>query len=161
MSFAFTAKTLAFVVAASFVLFLLLGVLGRWAVVYSDSEATQTWKEYVLGMQGAIDGKPEAGAASVLYSAFVRLVAAIVIGGVLTSFLCALAERFSQMKLQGLLVPALRDHFVIFGYNEITNDLIRALLVPDPRSGEDFARWTPLEGALSDSADTLVDLLTK
>lgn len=126
-------------------LFLLLGVAGRhWADVYDATDcATQTWKQFLFGLLGSIDAKPEAGAGSVLYSAFVRLVGAVVIGGVITSFLCALAERLAEMKLRGLLVPVLRDHFVVVGYGAMTDDLIRVLL--DPPEGEDLAHWVPQE----------------
>lgn len=45
------------------------------------------------------------------------------------------------MKLRGLLVPVLRDHFVVVGHGAMTDDLIRVLL--DPPEGADLAHWAP------------------
>ena len=145
VSFTLSAKMLGRILLLAVGLFLLLGVAGRhWADVYDAADcAPQTWKQFLFGLLGSIDAKPEAGAGSVLYSAFVRLVGAVVIGGVITSFLCALAERLAEMKLRGLLVPVLRNHFVVVGYGAMTDDLIRALL--DPPEGEDLAYWVPQE----------------
>lgn len=143
VAFGFTARTLLFVCLASLLLFALLGLGGSWAVTYANSDAPQNWKEYVCAILGITNGKPEAGSGSVLYSVLVRLLATIVIGGVVTSFLCALANRVSEMKLRGLLVPSLRDHYVVFGYCDITKDILHALLVPDIQNAGDFAQWTP------------------
>lgn len=146
VSFVFSGKMFLLALLASFLLFAILGALGWWAVIYANSNEPQNWKEYVFGILGIINGKPEAGAGSVLYSAFVRLLAAIAIGGVLTSFLCALAERFAQMKLRGILVPYMRGHFVVFGFGEISKVLIKSILFPDSCSDGDLALWIPLDG---------------
>ena len=144
ISFTMSAKMLLLVLLLAAGLFLLVGFAGYWADVYNATdEATQTWKEFLFGLLGAIDAKPEAGAGSVLYSAIVRLMGAVVIGGVITSILCALAERLSEMKLRGLLVPVLRNHFVVVGHGPMTEELIRTLL--EPPAGEDLAHWAPQE----------------
>ena len=149
VSFTLSAKMLLRLLLLAVVLFLLLGVIGQhWTEVYNSplasEPAKQTWKQYLFSLLGSIDAKPEAGAGSVLYSAFVRLAGAIVVGGVITSFFCALAERFAEMKLRGLLVPVLRNHFVVIGCGAMTDDLIRALLAPES-SEDDLAKWTPQE----------------
>lgn len=145
ISFTMCGKMLLLILLLAVGLFLLVGFVGRhWADVYdATDEATQTWKEFLFGLLGAIDAKPEADAGSVLYSAVVRLMGAVVIGGVITSFLCALAERLSEMKLRGLLVPVLRGHFVVVGHGPMTDELIRTLLAP-PAEG-DLAHWAPQE----------------
>ena len=145
VSFTLSAKMLLRTLLLAILAFLLLEIAGcHWADVYDAADsAPQTWKQFLFGLLGSIDAKPEAGVWSVLYSAFVRLVGAVVIGGVITSFLCALAERMAEMKLRGLLVPVFRDHFVVVGYGAMTDDLIRALLAPS--EGEDLAHWAPQE----------------
>lgn len=148
VSFTLSAKLLLRLLLLAFGLFMLLGFAGHgWARVYAaDCHGTQTWREFLFGLLGAIDAEPdEVGSASVIYSAFVRLLGAIVIGGVITSFLCALVERFAEMKLKGLLVPVLRDHFVVIGYGTMTDDLIRALLDPETDPADDLACWIPQE----------------
>lgn len=143
VSFTMSAKMLLRILLLAVGFFLLLGVAGReWADVYGGIN-TQTWKEFLFGLLGSIDAKPEAGAGSVLYSAVVRLLGALLIGGVITSFLCALAERLAEMKLRGLLVPVLRDHFVVVGHGPMTDELIRDLLAPP--GDEDLAHWAPQE----------------
>ena len=112
------------------VAFFVFDLLGWWARVYNvnreasdavlSGDARQTWKQFLFAILGAIDAKPEAGSGSVLYSDLVRLVGAIVVGGVVTSFFCALAERIADMKLRGLLVPVMRDHFVVVGSGAMT-----------------------------------------
>ena len=77
------------------------------------------------------------------YSAIVRLMGAVVIGGVMTSILCALAERLSEMKLRGVLGSVLRDHFVVVGHGPMTEQLIRTLFAPP--AGEDLVHWTSQE----------------
>lgn len=156
ISFAMCSKMLLLILLLAVGLFLLLGFAGRhWADVYNAADAaTQTWKEFLFGLLGAIDAKPEAGTGSVLYSAIVRLMGAVVIGGVITSFLCALAERLSEMKLRGLLVPVLRNHFVVVGHGPMTDELIRAIL--DPPAEGDLAHWAPQER--TDAADHAKDV---
>ena len=147
VSFTLSAKMLLRLLLLALGLFLLLGAAGHgWARVYAaGSHGTQTWKEYLFGLLGSIDAEPDGvGAGSVLYSAFVRLAGAIMIGGVITSFLCALVERLAEMKLRGLLVPVMRDHFVVIGCGAMTDDLLRALLAPGTPE-EDLARWAPQE----------------
>ncbi|MBR6022134.1 MAG: hypothetical protein IK066_06920 [Kiritimatiellae bacterium] len=157
VSFTLSAKMLLRILVLAAGIFLLIGALGgRWAEVYGESGG-QDWKQYLFGLLGAIDAKPEAGSLSVLYSAFVRLVGAVVIGGVITSFLCALAERLADMKLRGLLVPVLRDHFVVVGHGAMTDDLIRALLAP--QEGADLAHWVP-QGR-SEPADRARDVASR
>ncbi len=144
VSFTLSAKMLIRMLLLAVVFFLVLGMAGRWADVYDPKNPeTQTWREFLLGLLGSIDAKPEAGPGSVLYSAFVRLVGAVVIGGVITSFLCALVERFAEMKLRGALVPVMRDHFVVIGYGAMTDDLIKVLL--RPTFHDDLAHWVPQE----------------
>jgi len=119
-----------------------LGV-GIKAEVYYQSSGRHvlTFHEYLFSILGAIDADPDAAPVYAMYSAFVRLVGAILIGGVLTSFLCSLLSRFSDMTLRGLLVPVLSDHVVIVGYTALADDIIRSLLL----SGEDepYCSWYP------------------
>lgn len=119
-----------------------LGV-GIKAEVYYQSGGRHvlTFHEYLFSILGAIDADPDAAPVYAMYSAFVRLVGAILIGGVLTSFLCSLLSRFSDMTLRGLLVPVLSDHVVIVGYTALADDIIRTLLL----SGDDdpYGRWYP------------------
>ena len=61
------------------------------------------------------------------------------IGGVLTSFLCTLLDRYSDMTLHGLMYRKLSGHTVIVGYGVITDDFIRRVL----RDHEDFESWYP------------------
>ena len=147
VSFMLSAKMLLRLLLLAVGLFLLLWAAGHgWARVYAaGSHGTQTWREFLFGLLGAVDAEPDGvGGGSVLYSAFVRLAGAIVVGGVITSFFCALAERFAEMKLRGLLVPVMRDHFVVVGCGAMTDDLVRALLAPESPE-DDLARWTPKE----------------
>ena len=127
------------------IVFGILGFIG-WLMqpfVYGADDHAQSFKELLFGLLGAIDAKPEAGAGSVAYSALVRLLGAVVFGGVITSFLCARVDRYADKRKRGLLVPILRDHFVVMGYGTMTDDLIRTLL--DPAEREDLARWVPQE----------------
>ena len=127
------------------VVFALLLGAGRLIrpLVYGVDNHVQTGKELVFGLLGAIDAKPEADWVSVGYSAFVRLLGAVVFGGVITSFLCARVDRYADKRKKGLLVPALRNHFVVVGYGAVTDDLIRTLLAPE--TGMDIAHWIPQE----------------
>lgn len=67
VSFTLSAKMLLRILLLALGAFLLLGVAGgRWAEVYGDGGG-QDWKQYLFGLLGAIDAKPEAGSGSVLY----------------------------------------------------------------------------------------------
>lgn len=111
--------------------------------VYGIDQHAQDIKELIFGLLGAIDAKPDAGAGSVAYSVLVRLLGAVVFGGVITSFLCARVNRYADKRKRGLLVPAMRGHFVVVGFGAMTDDLIRAIL--DPREYEDLSHWVPQE----------------
>lgn len=127
------------------IVFCILGFIG-WLmqpVVYGADDHAQSFRELLFGLLGAIDAKPEADAGSVAYSALVRLLGAVVFGGVITSFLCARVDRYAEKRKKGLLVPVLRNHFVVMGYGAMTDDLIRTLL--DPAEREDLACWVPQE----------------
>ena len=122
-----------------------LGFVG-WLIgpfVYGEDSHAQTLRELVFGLLGAIDAKPDDGAGwgSVGYSAVVRLLGAVVFGGVITSFLCARVDKYAERRKRGLLVPVMHDHFVVVGYGSMTNDLIRTLLAP--KQGMDLAHWVP------------------
>ena len=128
-----------------FIIIAVFGFIG-WLMqpfVYGADNHAQSFKELIFGLLGAIDAKPEAGAGSVAYSALVRLIGAVVFGGVITSFLCARVDRYAEKRKRGLIVPAIRDHFVVVGYGAMTDDLIRTLL--DPSRDEDLAHWVPHE----------------
>ena len=114
--------------------------------------------EYVFSVIGAIDADPNSAPMYAFYSAVVRLVGAIVIGGVLTSFLCSLLFRFSDMTLKGLLVPALRDHIVIVGYTSLTDDLVRMLL--SDRARNSFDAWYPYRQERADAPASKILLYT-
>ncbi len=159
VSFTLSARMLFTILFVALILFFVLGLVGicgTWAEVFdppnapnaakileANSKHLLTWREYLFGFIGAIDAKPDADWGSVAYSAFFRLVGAIVIGGVITSFLCALVERFAEMKMRGLLVPVMRDHFVVIGYGTMTDTLIKVLLQPEFH--EDLSIWLPQE----------------
>ena len=127
---------------ACFVALWYLGV-GIKAELYNQdgSRHVLTFHEYLFSVLGAIDADPDAAPVYAMYSAFIRLVGAILIGGVLTSFLCSLLSRFSDMTLRGLLVPALGNHTVIVGFTALTDDLIRTLLSESEKNS--FENWCP------------------
>ena len=128
------------------VLFTVVGVVGNLARahVYKDAlPHAQTWKEFVFTIVGGLDAAAEADAASVVYAVVVRLLAAIVVGGLVTSLFCALAERIGDMKLKGLLPPVLKGHYIIAGFGPSTAELVRMLL--NPPEDEDLACWNPTE----------------
>ncbi len=131
------------VALACFVSLWWLGV-GIEAEVYQqgDGRHSLTLAEYVFCVLGAIDADPGSAPVNTLYSAFVRLAGAIFIGGVLTSFLCTLLERFSDMTVRGLLVPALHDHTVIVGYSSLTDDLICKVL-DGSKDAQHLDAWYP------------------
>ena len=145
VAFSRNVKILGVVVFLSVLCFVALWCLGVGikAEVYNQVSGRHvlTFHEYLFSVLGAIDADPDAAPVYAMYSAFVRLVGAIIIGGVLTSFLCSLLSRFSDMTLRGLLVPLLSDHVVIVGYTALTDDLIRLLLSDDGR--DPFEKWFP------------------
>lgn len=125
-----------------------LGV-GIKAEVYNraGSRHPLTFHEYLFSILGAIDPDPDAASVYAIYAAFVRLAGAILIGGILTSFLCSLLDRFSDMTLKGKLVPFLSDHVVVVGYTALTDDIVRMLIGEnDGKSGKSanpFVDWFP------------------
>ncbi len=145
VSYSRNVRVLGFVALASIVCFFLLWCLGVGikAEVYKLDGGSHilTFREYLFSVLGAIDADPETAPVYAAYSACVRLIGAILIGGVLTSFLCSLLSRFSNMTLRGLLVPALSDHVIIVGYTPLTDDLIRMLLSESEKNAFDL--WHP------------------
>jgi len=128
------------------VVFSAVGVIGYLARahVYMDAKPhPQTWKEYVFSIVGGLDAAAEADTASVMYAVVVRLLAALFIGGLVTSLFCALAERIGDMKRQGLLPSPMRGHYIVAGFGPRTVELVRTLL--EPPSGGDLAVWNPSE----------------
>ena len=143
-------KMFAWVLGIFLVAFVVLWYLGVGirAEVYKQGAGdghTLTFHEYLFSVLGAIDADPGTERVSAMYAAFVRLSGAILIGGVLTSFLCSLLERFSDMTLRGKLVPTLSDHTIIVGYAPLTDDIVRTVL-SDDRS-DLFANWFPYHRA--------------
>ena len=132
-------KMLAVVMLVALMLFVMLWFLGVGidAKVYKDNAVSLL--EYTFCILGAIDGNPETEPLYAVYSAFVRLSGAILIGGVITSFLCTLLNRYSDMTQRGLRYRKLSHHTVIVGYNMITSDFIRRVL----KDREDFEYWYP------------------
>lgn len=160
VSYSRNIRILGVVTLVSIVSFLLLWVLGvgiNAEVCRQDGggHVLTVW-EYLFSVLGAIDADPDAAPVYAAYSAIVRLIGAILIGGVLTSFLCSLVSRFSNMTLRGLLVPALSDHVVIVGYTALTDDLIRMLL--SGREKNSFDLWCPyrLKHAMRDTTKILL-----
>ena len=143
VSFNRSVKMLGVVMAAAMALFAALWFLGVGikAEVYQGAGGghPMNFLEYAFCVLGAIDGNPETQPVYALYSAFVRLFGAILIGGVITSFLCTLLDRYSDMTLHGLMYRKLSGHTVIVGYGLITDDFIRRVL----RDREDFESWYP------------------
>lgn len=141
-SFRRCVRMLLFVLGVSVGIFTALWYLGVGinAEIYgvSGSRHPINFHEYLFCVLGAIDACPEAPRMYALYAASVRLIGAIVIGGVLTSFLCTLLERYSDMTLRGLLNVNLKNHTIIVGYGKFTDDLIQRIL-----EGEDFESWYP------------------
>ena len=126
-------------------LFVALWVLG-WLIVRSSQGAAQGtaygfWG-YAFSILGAVDANPEWSGAAAVYEMIVRIVGAIVIGGFITSFLCSIAERISEMALKGLLVAPLWNHILVVGYRRETDDLIRMLLSPESEI-RDPTKWYP------------------
>ena len=145
VSFNRNLRILGVIVVLSVICFVVLWCLGVGikAELYNQdgSRHALTFHEYLFSILGAIDADPDAAPVYAMYSAFVRLVGAILIGGVLTSFLCSLLARFSDMTLRGLLVPSLSNHVVIVGYTPLTDDLIRMLLSESEKNS--FDKWYP------------------
>ena len=143
VSFNRSVKMLGIVMAVAIALFVALWFLGVGikAEVYQGTAGRHpmNFLEYAFCVLGAIDGNPETLPVYAVYSAFVRLFGAVLIGGVLTSFLCTLLARYSAMTLHGLMHRELSGHTVIIGYGAITDDLIRRVL----RDREDFEAWYP------------------
>lgn len=138
-----------FFLSLSFVLLFVLFLFG--ADLYTpNGGASKRWAEVMFGTLGAIDARPEAARGSIVVSMAVRIVGVFLVCGVLTSCIFALVERFARMRNDGLLTPAMEEHFVVVGYCPMTDDLIRALLDPPP--GEDLALWRPQDRA-DDRAD--------
>ena len=135
VSFRRNLRILSVVLALSALCFVSLWYLGVGikAEVYNraGSRHVLTFHEYLFSILGAIDPDPDAASVYAIYAAIVRLIGAILIGGVLTSFLCSLLARFSDMTLKGKLVPVLSDHVVIVGYTALTDDIVRMLLARD------------------------------
>ena len=138
-----------FFLSLSFVLLFALFLFG--ADLYTpNGGASKRWAEVMFGTLGAIDARPEAARGSIVVSMAVRIIGVFLVCGVLTSCIFALVERFARMRNDGLLTPAMDDHFVVVGYCPMTDDLIRALLDPPP--GEDLALWRPQDRS-DDKAD--------
>ncbi len=133
------------VFAIGVVFFAFVGVLGTLFGIHvylEDYPHAQTWKEYAFTIVGGLDAAVRTDTCSVLYSMAVRLLAALFVGGLVTSLFCAIAERIADLKLRGLLPPVLREHSVIVGYDSSSNDIIRMLLAPSPDQ-MDLTRWNP------------------
>lgn len=96
------------------------------------------FQEYLFNVIGAVDAHPDSMPLHAYYVVLVRLIGAIIIGGVITSFLCTMVVRYSNMALHGLLDVNLSGHTVIIGCCKYTDDLIRRIL-----EGEDFESWYP------------------
>jgi hypothetical protein len=131
------------VILSAMILFYLLWLLGIGikAEVYLGNAGrhSMNFLEYAFCVLGAIDGDPETQPVYAFYSAIVRLAGAILIGGVITSFLCTLLDRYSDMTLRGLMYRKLSGHTIIVGYGMITDDFIRRVL----EYKEDFESWYP------------------
>lgn len=144
VSFRRNLRVLGVIMLGAFAVFSLLWWLGIGirAEVYRQEGGAHplTFHEYLFSVLGAIDADPAASPVYALYSAVVRLIGAIIIGGVLTSFLCSLLERFSDMTLHGKLVPLLSGHTIIVGFTPLTDDIIRTVL-SDKR--DPFTNWLP------------------
>ena len=129
VSFNRSVKRFGIVIVMALSIFALLWFLGVGikAEVYQGKTGghPMNFLEYAFCVLGAIDGNPETQPVHALYSAFVRLFGAILIGGVITSFLCTLLDRYSDMTLHGLMYRQLSGHIVIVGYGVITDDFIR------------------------------------
>ena len=143
VSFNRSVRMLGVVMLSAMALFFVLWLLGIGinAEVYRGraGQHAMSFLEYAFCVLGAIDGDPETLPVYAVYSAIVRLAGAILIGGVITSFLCTLLERYSDMTLHGLMYRKLSGHTVIVGYGVITDDFIRRVL----RDREDFESWYP------------------
>ena len=143
VSFNRSVKMLGIVMLSAMALFFVLWLLGIGinAEVYQGRAGrhTMSFLEYAFCVLGSIDGDPEMQPVYAVYSAIVRLAGAILIGGVITSFLCTLLERYSDMTLHGLMYRKLSGHTVIVGYGAITDDFIRRVL----GDREDFESWYP------------------
>lgn len=143
VSFNRSVKMFGVVIAMALAVFALLWFLGVGikAEVYQGKTGGHPMKflEYAFCVLGAIDGNPEAQPVYAVYAASVRLAGAILIGGVITSFLCTLLDRYSDMTLHGLMYRKLSGHTVIVGYGVITDDFIRRVL----GDREDFESWFP------------------
>ena len=143
VSFNRSVKMLGVVMLSAVALFFVLWLLGIGikAEVYQGRAGrhAMSFLEYAFCVLGAIDGDPEMQPVYAVYSAIVRLAGAILIGGVITSFLCTLLERYSDMTLHGLMYRKLSGHTVIVGYGVITDDFIRRVL----SDREDFESWYP------------------
>ena len=145
VSYSRNIRILGIVILVSIFCFFLLWCLGVGIKAEVDRQDgcrhILTFHEYLFSVLGAIDADPSTTPVYAMYSATVRLIGMVLIGGVLTSFLCSLLARFSNMTLRGLLVPALADHVVIVGYTALTDDLIRMLLSDGERNS--FDSWYP------------------
>ena len=143
VSFNRSVKMLGVVMLSAMALFFVLWLLGIGinAEVYQGRAGrhAMSFLEYAFCVLGAIDGDPEMQPVYAVYSAIVRLAGAILIGGVITSFLCTLLERYSDMTLHGLMYRRLSGHTVVVGYSVITDDFIRRVL----SDREDFESWYP------------------
>ena len=140
-----TFRTLRRFAVFGLVLFLFLGFVGNVITVAVGSEAggsAHGFWGYVFSVLGAVDADPGWNGVSAVYETLVRIVGAIVIGGFITSFLCSIAERISEMALKGLLVAPLWNHILVVGYRRETDDLIRMLLSPESEI-RDPTKWYP------------------
>lgn len=127
------------------VLFIAIWVAG-WLIARlshgeAQGDAHGLWG-YAFSILGAVDASPNWSGASAAYEMIVRIAGAIVIGGFVTSFLCSVAERISEMALKGLLVPPMWNHILVVGYRRETDDLIRMLLSPESEI-RDPTKWYP------------------
>lgn len=129
------------------VLFLLLWGAG-WMILHTSNGEAQGsahgfWG-YAFSVLGAIDAEAKWDGAGAVYEMVVRVAGAIVIGGFITSFLCSIAERISEMALKGLLVTPMWNHVLVVGYRNETDDLIRMLLSPESEI-RDPTKWYPFK----------------
>ena len=143
VSFNRSVKMFGVVIVMALAVFALLWFLGVGikAEVYQGKTGghPMNFLEYAFCVLGAIDGNPEVLPVYAVYSAVVRLAGAILIGGVITSFLCTLLDRYSDMTQRGLMYRKLSGHTIIVGYSKITDDFIRRTL----NGEEDFECWFP------------------
>ena len=144
VSFNRSVKMLGVVMVAAIVLFFFLWLLGVGIKAEvcqgpSGGRHPMSFLEYAFCVLGAIDGNPEVQPVDAVYSVVVRLAGAILIGGVITSFLCTLLDRYSDMTQRGLMYRKLSGHTIIVGYGKNTDDFIRRTL----KDEEDFECWFP------------------